>query len=84
MFLVQRVESLLAFLADLDQPGLAQDGEMMRHRRLGDVQPLDDLVDREPLAAAEFHDLLACLVGKSFGECYRVAFHIDDYLFDII
>ncbi len=83
--LVQFVEGLLALLADLDQPGFAQDGQVMRDRRLGDVQPLDDLVDREPIAAAEFHDLLPGLIGQGFGEKDRVeCCHIDNRLFDII
>ena len=69
----------------MHQPGLAQDGQVVRDRRLGDVQLLNDLVDREPLAAAEFHDLLPGLVGQGFGEKNRVErCHIDNHLFDII
>jgi uncharacterized protein YgfB (UPF0149 family) len=57
----------------------------MRDRRLRDVQLLDDLINREPVAAADLHDLLAGLVSKSFGEKDWIeCVHIDSHLFDII
>jgi len=64
--LVQLVESLLADLADIHQPGLTQDGKMVGYRGLRDVQMLDNLIDRQPLAAADLHDLLTGIVGQCF------------------
>ena len=84
-FLVEHVEGLFAFLPHLDKPGVPQDSQMVRDCRLGDVQPLDDLVDREPLAADQSHDLLPGIVGQGFGEFDRLRFfHIHRRLFDII
>jgi len=83
--LVQAVESVFALLADLDEAGLAQHGQVVRDRRLGDLKLLDDVADREPLAAAELHNFLAGLVGQGFcefeggGVC-----HIDEFLWVII
>jgi len=46
---------------------------------------LDDLADREPVAAAQFHDLLPGLISQGFGKEDRVeCCHIDNHLFDII
>ena len=77
--LVQRIKSLLAFLAHIDQSRLAQNGEMMRDGGLRDVRLLDDLVDRERGAATQTHDLLAGLVGDGFGKQYGIySSHIDN------
>ena len=77
--LIQRIESLLAFLAHIDQSRLAQNGKMMRDGGLSDVRLLDDLVDRERGAATQTHDLLAGLVGDGFGEQYSIySSHIDN------
>ncbi len=83
-FLVETVESLLAFFADSYQIRLTQNGEVMRNGGLGHIQFLDDLVDREGFAAADVHDLLAGFVRNGFGEEDGVEFHIDDFLFNII
>ena len=83
-FLVEGVESLLAFFANGDQICIAQNGKVMRYRGLRDIQLLDDLVDRERTATADVHDLLAGFVRDGFGEEDRVKFHIDNFLFDII
>lgn len=83
--LVERIEGLLAFLSRLHQPGFSQNGKMMRDRRLGNVQLLDDFVDREPLAADQSHDLLPGLIRQGFGKFNRLCCnHIDRRLFDII
>lgn len=77
--LVQRIKSLLAILAHIDQSRLAQNSEMMRDGGLRDVRLLNDLVDRERSAAAQTHDLLAGLVGDGFGEQHGIySSHIDN------
>jgi hypothetical protein len=70
-FLVEHVEGLFAFVARTDQPGFPQDSQVMRDGRLGDVQLLDDLIDRQPLAADQCHDLLAGIVSQGLGEFNR-------------
>ena len=71
-FLVEHVEGLFAFLPRTDQPGFPQDRQVVRDCRLGNVQMLDDLVDRQPLATDQSHDLLAGIVGQGFGEFDRL------------
>ena len=39
--LIQRVVSLLALVARIDQASIAQDRQMMRHRRLRDIRLLE-------------------------------------------
>lgn len=43
--LVKRVESLLAFFADVHQIGIAQDGEMVRNGGLREADLFDDFID---------------------------------------
>jgi len=83
--LVQRVKSLLAYLSYLHQPGLAQDRQVVRNGGLGHVELLNDRVDREPMAAAQQHDLLAGFIRQGFCKEDGVwVCHIDLHLFDII
>lgn len=83
-FLVEAVESLLAFLADCDQISLAQNGKVMRDGGLGNIQLLDDLVDGERTAAADIHDLLTGFIRDGFGKENGVKFHSDKFLLVII
>jgi hypothetical protein len=84
-FLVERIKGLLAFLAHIDQPGLAQQSQVMGYGRLGDTQLLNDLIDRKPLATDQVHDFLASFVSQRFGKENRIIeCHIDNLLFDII
>lgn len=62
VFLIERIESLLAILAHGDEVCLAQDGEVMRNGGLGDIQLFNDLADGERIAAADVHDLLTGFV----------------------
>ncbi len=78
-FLVQRIESLLAFLSDHDETRLPQDGKMVRDRRLGDrlggIEVFHDLIDGPPTTTTLAHDLLASFIGERFGEKDRILFH---------
>jgi hypothetical protein len=62
LVLIQRIKSLLAFLANIDEVCVAQNGEVMGNSGLGDVHLFDDLIDRKPAATALAHDLLAGVV----------------------
>lgn len=84
MVLVEGVEGLLAFFADVDEARVAQDGEVVRDGGLGEADLFDDLADGEPAATALAHDFLAGVVGDGFGEEDGVEFHIDIFLFEII
>jgi hypothetical protein len=54
----------------------------VRDGRLRDVDLLDDLVDRQPGAAAQVHDLLAGGVCQGLGEKDGVGnVHIDNLLY---
>ena len=58
----------------------------MRNCGLGYIQFVDDIVNADPLAAAQRHDLLAGFVSQSFGKFYGIesedyGFHIEVYLF---
>lgn len=75
IFLIQGIEGLLALLADVDQPRVAQDSQVMRDRGLTKLQFARQVADRDPTAAALAHDLLAGLVGYGFGKHDRVNFH---------
>ena len=44
-FLIEGVESLLAFFADGNKISLAQNGKVMRNSRLGDIQLLDYFIN---------------------------------------
>jgi len=74
-FLIQGIKGLLAFLPDVDQPCLAQNGEMMGDGRLRETNFFHDLVYRQPTAAALAHDLLTSLIGDSFGKKDSIYFH---------
>ena len=84
VFLIERIKSLLAFLADGDQPRVAQDRKVMGDCRLGNIELLHDLIHRERVTAHQFHDLLAGLIRDGFGKKDRVKFHIDNFLCVII
>ena len=75
VFLVEGVERLLAFFADIDQIRITQDGEVMGDGRLRKADLLNDLTDREFTATALAHDLLAGFVCDGFGKEDRVKFH---------
>jgi hypothetical protein len=75
IFLVQGIEGLLAFFADVDQTRLAQDGKMMRDSGLGESNFFNDLIYRQPTAAALAHDFLAGLICNGFGKKNRICFH---------
>lgn len=45
IFLVQRIERLLAFLADVDQTRIAQNGKVMGNGGLREADLLDDLIN---------------------------------------
>jgi len=77
IILVEGVERLLAFFADVDETRIAQNGEMVRDGWLGEPDLFHDLVDREPATATRAHDLLAGFIGDGFGEEDRVEFHLD-------
>ena len=72
VFLVQGIESLLAFLSYLDQPSIAQDGQVMGNGRLGEAHLFHDLTHRKPAATTLAHDLLAGFIGNGLGEKYRI------------
>ena len=83
--LVEGVKRLLAFGTTLDQPRVAQDGEVMRDRWLAHARLLRQLGDRAPRAAAQPHDVLTGGVGDGFGELDGIGpGHIDDFLCVII
>jgi hypothetical protein len=85
--LIEGVENLLAFAAHRYEAGFAQDAQVVRDGGLGDVQGFHDLVDAEPLAAAQAHDLLAGVVSERLGKIYRVygaSYHIDNLLYVVI
>lgn len=49
--LVQGVEGLASLGSNIHQSGLPQEGQVMRYRGLGDLQPLGQFTNRQPLAA---------------------------------
>jgi hypothetical protein len=75
VFLVQGIKRLLAFLANVDQPRIPQDGKVMGNRGLGEPHLLDDLIDRERAATALAHDFLAGLIGNGFSKKDWIVFH---------
>ena len=83
-FLIESVESLLAFFADSDEFCFAQNGKVMRNGGLRDIQFFHDLIHRKRLAAADVHDLLTGFVRDGFCEKDGVEINIDGFLFDII
>jgi hypothetical protein len=68
MILVERVESLLALLADVDKARVAQNGEVVRNGGLGEADFFHDFANRKPTATALAHDFLAGVVGNRFGK----------------
>jgi hypothetical protein len=77
LVLIQRVKSLLAFLANIDEVCITQNGEVMGNGGLGDFHLFDDLINRKPAATALAHNLLAGVVGDGFRKEDRVEFHKD-------
>jgi hypothetical protein len=67
-FLVESVEGLLAFLANVHKTRIAQDGEMMGYGGLGEADFFNDLIDGKPAATALAHDSLAGVIGDGFGK----------------
>jgi hypothetical protein len=53
------VEPPLSVAADVDHPGLAEDPQMLGHRRLTQSQLADELADGPLLSAQEIEDLPA-------------------------
>ncbi len=68
VFLVECIEGLLTFLADVDQTSIAEDSQVVRDGGLGEPNLLNDLIDGQPATAALAHNLLAGLVGNCFGK----------------
>ena len=60
--LVERIEGLLAFLPDIDQTRIAQDGKMMGDGGLADIELIHNLTDRKFATATHAHDFLACVI----------------------
>jgi hypothetical protein len=88
LVLIQRIKSLLAFLANIDEVCIAQNGKVVGNGGLGDFHLFDDLINRKPAATALAHDLLAGVVGDGFRKEDGIEFHndykayyIDVYLF---
>ena len=79
-FLIECIECLLAFLADVDETGIAQDGEMMRDGGLSEADFFNDLIDREFATTTRAHDLLARIVGDGFGKQDGIEFHDENSL----
>jgi len=75
VILVERVESLFAFLANVDEARVAQDGEVMRNGWLGEADLFHDLVDRQPATTTLAHNSLACVICNGFGKENRIEFH---------
>ncbi len=75
VFLIKRIERLLAFFASIHQIGIAQDGEVMRNGGLRVADLCDDVADREFAATAGAHNALTGFVGDGFGKEDRVEFH---------
>ena len=74
-FLFQSIERLLALFADIHKVRVAQNGEVMRDRRLREANLFHDLVDRLPTTTTLAHDLLASFIGDRFGKKDRISFH---------
>ena len=66
--LVERIEGLAALVLGGDEPGLAQDGQVMADGGLGDPDLRGDVADGQALAAAQAHDALAGVVGEGLGK----------------
>lgn len=81
--LVHCVKDLFTLAAHFHQVGSFKNAQVMRYRRLRNVQRINDFTHAEPLAAAEAHDFLAGPISQGFGKKYRVnqwIGHIDNRL----
>lgn len=68
MLLVEGVEGLFAFFADMYQTGISQDGKVMGDGGLRKADLLDDFTDREFATTTLAHDFLARIVCNGFGK----------------
>jgi len=62
----QPVPPALGVLADLDQPRLAEHLEMLRHRRLGQGEPLDQVADGALAVSEQVEDLAPARLRENF------------------
>jgi len=58
------VEAALGIGPDIDQPGISEHPEMLRHRRLAQVEMVDQLADRPLTVTEEIEDGPAARFGQ--------------------
>ena len=68
-FRAQAVQTALAVWADGDQPGLAQDAQVLRYRRLAELKPFDERMHWLLAATKGVEDLPPAWLGEHFDGC---------------